>query len=119
MKKTITVGLLASIGLGLAVFSCHTNDTPNPTTTGRMRIAFDNVAGTSDLALNSGTYQNAVGESFTVTKFNYFVSNIHLRKDDGSDYVVPQDSSYFLIQEENPASQTITLSNVPRVIIPG
>ncbi|AUD01897.1 MbnP family protein [Spirosoma pollinicola] len=113
MKKTIIVGLLASIGLGLAVFSCHTNDTPNPTITGRMRIAFDNVAGTSDLALNSGTYQNAVGESFTVTKFNYFVSNIHLRKDDGSDYVVPQDSCYFLIQEEKPASQTITLSNVP------
>lgn len=116
MKKTVTVGLLAIIALGLAVFSCDTKDTDtslNPVLTGRMRIAFDNVAGTSDLKLNTGTYQNAAGESFAVTKLNYFVSNIRLRKADGSDYVVSQDSSYFLIQEEKPASQTITLANVP------
>ncbi|AKD56758.1 MbnP family protein [Spirosoma radiotolerans] len=114
MKKTITVGLLASVALGLAVFACNTNDPSiNPVSTGRLRVSFDNVAGTSDLALGSGTYQNAVGESFAVTKFNYFVSNIRLRKEDGNDYVVPQDSSYFLIQEEKPASQTITLANIP------
>ncbi len=113
MKKTITIGLLTSIALGLAVLSCHLHDMPNPVITGRMRIAFDNVVGSSDLALTSGTYQNAVGESFTITKFNYFVSNIRLRKDDGSEFVVPQDSSYFLIQEEKPASQTITLGNIP------
>jgi len=114
MKKTITVGLLAGIALVLAVFSCNTTDpSVGPVTTGRLRVAFDNVAGLSDLALNSGTYQNAAGESFTVTKFNYFVSNIRLRKDDGSNYVVPQDSSYFLIQEDKPTSQTISLANVP------
>ncbi len=116
MKTTITVGLLAIIAFGLAVFSCDTKDTDTsltPTLTGRMRIVFDNVAGPSDLKLNTGTYQNAVGESFAVTKLNYFVSNIRLRKDDGREYVVPQDSSYFLIQEEKPASRTITLANVP------
>lgn len=114
MKKTITVKLLAGIALGLAVFSCNTHDQLMvPETTGRLRVAFDNVAGTSDLTLQSGAYQNAVGESFTVTKFNYFVSNIRLRKADGSDYVVPQDSSYFLIQEDKPTSQTISLANVP------
>ena len=114
MKKTITVGLLASIALGLAVFSCNTADPlMAPVETGRLRVAFDNIAGTSDLILNSGTYQNAVGESFAVTKFNYFVSNIRLRKADGSDYVVPQDSSYFLVQEEKLTSQTSTLSGIP------
>ncbi|MFD2933325.1 MbnP family protein [Spirosoma flavum] len=116
MKTTITIGLLATIALGLAVFSCDTKDTDtsfNPILTGKMRIAFDNIVGTTDLKLNTDTYQNAVGESFVVTKFNYFVSNIRLRKADGSEYVVPQDSSYFLIQEEKPASQTITLANVP------
>lgn len=114
MKKTITVGLLAGVALGLAVFSCNTHDPlMAPETTGRLRIAFDNVAGSSDLALNSATYQNAVSESFTVTKFNYFVSNIRLRKADGSDHVVPQDSSYFLIQEDKPTSQTISLANIP------
>lgn len=96
--------------MGLAVFSCHETDVAP---TGRMRLAFDNVAGASDLKLNSGMYQNASGESFSITKFNYFVSNIRLRKDDGSEFVVPQDSSYFLIQEDKPASQTIALSNIP------
>jgi hypothetical protein len=110
MKWTITTSLLVTLIVGLAVFSCHETE---PTPMGRMRIAFDNVVGSSDLKLGTGTYQNAVGESFSITKFNYFVSNIRLRKEDGSEFVVAQDSSYFLVQEENPASQTITLSNVP------
>lgn len=110
MKRTITASLLTIVVLGMAVFACHETEL---TPMGRMRIAFDNVVGSSDLKLSTGAYQNAVGEPFTVTKFNYFVSNIRLRKEDGSEFVVPQDSSYFLIQEEKPASQTITLSHVP------
>ncbi|SOD93539.1 MbnP family protein [Spirosoma fluviale] len=110
MKWTITASLLGTLLLGFAVVSCHETDVAP---TGRMRIAFDNIVGTSDLKLGNGTYQNAAGESFTVTKFNYFVSNIRLRKEDGSEFVVPQDSSYFLVQEEKPASQTISLSNIP------
>ena len=90
MRNTITAGLLVTLFVGLAVFSCNTEDTDrsfDPILTGRMRIAFDNVMGTSDLKLKTGTYQNAVGETFAVTKFNYFVSNIRLRKADGSEYV--------------------------------
>lgn len=114
MKTTATVGLLAIMLIGIFVFACDPNDTnPVTTTTGKMRIAFDNVVGASDLKLGTGSYLNSSGESFVVTKFNYFVSNIRLRKQDGSDYVVPQDSSYFLIQEDKPASQTITLNNLP------
>lgn len=78
-----------------------------------MRLVFDNVVGSADLKLDSSTYKNAAGESFTVTKFKYYVSNIRLLKEDSSDYVVPQNSSYFLIEEDKPASQTITLNNVP------
>jgi hypothetical protein len=110
MKWTLTASLLVTTVLGLAVFSCHETEV---TPTGRMRIAFDNVAGASNLTLGAGTYQNAAGESFTVTKFNYFVSNIRLRKEDGREFAVPQDSSYFLVQEDKPASQTISLSNIP------
>ena len=119
MKNSITIGLLVFLTISLTILSCKTPDTDtsfNPDTTvapGQLRIAFDNVVGASDLKLNTGSYQNAVGESFTITKFNYFVSNIRLRKADGSEYVVPQDSSYFLIQEEKPISQTITLPRIP------
>ncbi len=116
MKQTITSFCLVILTISLAVFSCDTIDTDtsfDPILTGRMRIVFDNVADAADLKLYADPYQNAIGESFVVTKFNYFVSNIRLRRDDGSEYVVPQDSSYFLIQEDKPASQTITLANVP------
>jgi hypothetical protein len=113
MKNTITIGLLSLVILVLAVFSCDSDTSFTPATSGRMRVAFDNVVGSSDLKLSANTYQNAAGESFTVTKFNYFVSNIRLRKADGSEYVVPQDSSYFLIEEDRPASHTLSLSNIP------
>ena len=114
MKNNFFIGALSFIAIGAAVLACNTFDPVfNAPDSGTMRIAFDNVVGSSDLALGTGTYQNAAGESFNVTKFNYFVSNIRLRRDDGSDYTVPQDSSYFLVEEERPASQTITLKNIP------
>lgn len=111
MRTITTVSLGIFLALGLLIFSCDPRLDPTPT--GSMRVAFDNVVGTSDLKLNTATYQNTTGESFVLTKFNYFVSNIRLRKDDGSEYVVPQDSSYFLIQETVPTSQTITLNSIP------
>lgn len=113
MKTTATIRRLVWIVLGFAILSCGTTDSLKPEEVGKMRLKFDNVVGTSDLTLRTGAYQNAVGESFTITKFNYYVSNIRLSKEDGRDYLVPQDSSYFLVQEEKLSSQTITLSNVP------
>ncbi|WP_460672593.1 MbnP family protein [Larkinella ripae] len=81
---------------------------------GAIRLKFDNVVGAQDLKTDSSTsYTNGSGETFSVSKLNYFVSNIRLKKADGSEYVVPQDSSYFLITETNPASQSISLRNVP------
>ena len=80
---------------------------------GKLRIEFDNVVGDKNLVLNGVNYKNAAGEDFVVTKFNYFISNIKLTKSDGSVFVVPQDSSYFLIKEDTKASQFVTLNNVP------
>ncbi|MBC3789016.1 hypothetical protein FHK02_5588 [Spirosoma sp. LMG 31448] len=97
---------------GLAVWACDTAD-PDLVQTGTLHLTFDNVAGAQDLQLTTGTYRNATGESFTPTAFNYFVSNIKLTATDGRQYIVPQDSSYFLIRENVPTSQTISLANVP------
>lgn len=80
---------------------------------GKLKVEFDNVVGNKNLVLNSVTYQNAHNEDFTVTKLDYFISNIKLTKADGSVYTVPQDSSYFLIKESVKESQIITLNNVP------
>ena len=117
MKTNTFAAALLAIGLlSLTVWACDTVDPDtsfNPAPPGTLQLAFDNVVGNQDLQLNTGTYRNASGESFTPTTLNYFVSNLKLTRTDGREYVVPQDSSYFLIKENVPTSQTITLQNVP------
>ena len=66
-----------------------------------LSVEFDNIAGSEDLALNTGTYTNQSGESFTVTKLKYYVSNFKLTNVDGTEYIVPQDSCYFLVDESD------------------
>jgi hypothetical protein len=75
-------------------------------------LKFDNVVGTQNLQLNTATYTTASGEPYTVTAFDYYISNIRLANADGSFYTVPKDSSYFLIRESQ-ISKRVTLNNVP------
>jgi hypothetical protein len=65
-----------------------------------LSIEFDNIAGASDIELITGTYTNQSGEFFTVSKLKYYVSNFKLTNVNGTEYTVPQDSCYFLIDEE-------------------
>jgi hypothetical protein len=114
MKNYFFLSLVLMGAIGFAVVSCDTtNPYVPPEPIGSLSLTFDNIAGTQDLKLNATTYQNAVGESFVVTKFNYFVSNIQLKKDDGSTYTLPQGDSYFLVEEEKPASLSLTLASIP------
>lgn len=72
-------------------------------------VKIDNVAGDQDLKLETGLYTNAAGEQFSVSELQYFISNIELRKKGGGYYALPQDSSYFLIQENKPSTQVLNL----------
>ncbi|GAB3554629.1 MbnP family protein [Spirosoma fluminis] len=112
MRQTFLFALMLFGSVTVGFLACHRNDAATPAM-GSLVLTFDNVVGNQDLALNTGTYQNTAGEQFTVSRLNYFVSNIRLKRTDGSDYVVPQDSSYFLVQEADPASQVVTVRNVP------
>jgi hypothetical protein len=80
--------------------------------TGEINIEFDNHVGDDDLQLNTD-YTNASGESFRITKLNYYISNISLKTKGGFEYVVPQDSSYFLVSEDHEDSQKINIKNIP------
>lgn len=112
MRSILFSALLLVGAMAIGFVACQTSEVP-ATQTGSLRLLFDNVAGSQDLKLGTATYQNAAGESLVVTRFNYFISNIRLRRADGGEYVVPQDNSYFLVEEERPASQTISLANIP------
>ena len=81
--------------------------TPN---TGDLKVEFSNLVNAQPLAYNVG-YKILGGDSFTVTKLAYYISNIVLTKADNSTYAVP--NSYYIIDESNANSKTLNLSNVP------
>lgn len=112
MKAYIFTAIGLLITGSLWVLGCKNND-PAASNTGRFQVQLNNVVGNQALALNTGNYTNGSGEPFTVTTLNYYLSNFRFKRTDGTDYVVPQDSSYFLVKASDKASQLLTFRNIP------
>lgn len=92
----------------LFIFSaCKKDSIATDTSRATLSIQFDNVAGDKNLQLNTGNYSNEAGEQFNVSLLQYFISNIKVKTAAGVEYIVPQDSSYFLISESNPSTQFV------------
>ena len=94
MKK-----ILISIFVTLIIFSCKDDkeETPAPTL-GNLKVKFDNVVGSADLKLNTDKYTNANGDTFSVSMFRYYVSNVKLRRKSDQTWVkLPV--TYNLIEE--------------------
>jgi hypothetical protein len=65
MKNYFFVAVFSVLISGLIVFACNSvNPSVEPEPVGSLSLAFDNVVGNQNLTLNTGTYQNAAGESF-------------------------------------------------------
>lgn len=106
IKKIFTALLPALFCTWLA--SCSKEDTPAPGSQDDLTdlsVEFDNIVGGQNLYLNAVNYNTPSGEQFNVSLLQYFISNIKLRKTDGSVYTVNQDSSYFLIRESDPTTR--------------
>ncbi|MEO8583729.1 MAG: MbnP family protein [Flavitalea sp.] len=99
MKRIFFCGAV----MAMTFTACKKDNNPafNSSVKADLSIEFDNVAGSSDLQLNTGSYTNAAGEQLSITKLKYYVSNFALTNIDGTVYTVPQDSCYFLIDESN------------------
>ena len=99
----------------LTLQSCkkETKKDYDPSQKGKMMLHFDNRAGADDLVLNTGTYSNALGQSFNISKFNYYISNVVLLNSDGSKYTGPQNNSYFLVEESDETTADVELSDIP------
>lgn len=84
---------------------------PVPGNVGNMRIEITNQVGFKNLVLNNVWYLNANGDSFKVTTYKYYVSNISLTREDGEEIWLPD--TYFLVDASKPESSFLPLSNVP------
>jgi hypothetical protein len=113
MKKLLLyiVFLVASI----SVVSCSDDETP----TGTLMVEFDNAVGSTNLQLNTANtpYTNANSEAYNINWLTYYVSNIKLKRADGTYYKdkVKSDGSagYYLINEADAESQEVILKNIP------
>lgn len=105
-------GFAATLMLSAAVLftSCHDHEVIDGF--GDVVIEMDNIAGSSSLSFGS-KYVTANGDTVQFSTFNYYVSNFVLVNENGTEYVIPRDSSYFLCKHDDPASREITLRNVP------
>jgi len=105
MKRLqLFLGVVAAVLLA----SCQ-KEVGNETEKGSLQLQFTNVAGNSPLALNT-TITNAFGETLTITKYKYYVTNIALTDERDSKHFLPD--TYFLVDEGSAASKTI-LVQVP------
>jgi hypothetical protein len=102
MKSMLGISIIAFI---LSAQACKKDNPYNKENKATLSIEFDNIVGGQNLQLNTGSYTNASGEMFSINLLQYFISNIRVKKTDGTIYTVPQDSSYFLIKEGDPSTR--------------
>jgi hypothetical protein len=83
---------------------------PPPAGSSNLVFNFNAMVKTATLTPTSQWYTNFNNDSFTVSKFNYYISNLRLRKDDGSFFV--ETESYHLIKHVEGLT-SFTVLNVP------
>jgi len=116
MKFSSLLLTLAVAAVSLTSCDKKKGDDPKPAaTTGEMDIELEHAVGAAALKLNASQtafdYTNGSGEPFNVTTFRYYVSNIRLKRADGTEYVQP--NSYYLVDEAKPATKHLNLKDIP------
>jgi len=75
-----------------------------------LSFSFKALANNTPLVMTNKGYVNAGEDNFTVSLFNYYISNIRLKRADGFEYAEPE--SYHLVRHGE-GKTTFTVSNLP------
>lgn len=105
--KRIFYWVFAAMALAVSL-AAYTPQKPESKT--GLRLQFIHYCGMEVLQLDSSVYKNELGQSYTVSMFKYYVSNIHLKRKDGKEYV---SKDYFLVNEDETDSKQFQLNDVP------
>ena len=112
MKKLFPI--LVIVLLSTVVFTSCKDDEPVITTApGTVEFEFEYVwaAGEAPFALNKALFHMRTGDTLTFQSFKNYVSNIALKKDDGTYWIAP--NSYHLIDAADKASMKVVFTDVP------
>jgi hypothetical protein len=77
---------------------------------GSMKLHLENMVDTLDLVFGQ-EYVNAMGDTFKISKFNYYISNVVITKTDGSFFT--ESNSYHLVRHSSTSTSLINIANVP------
>jgi hypothetical protein len=105
------IAIVASVILILTFNACSKKEDLSPNfdenNLAPFSIEFDNIVGDRTFSINNtgSLYTNAAGEKFSISRLQYFISNIKVSTAEGKTYTVPQDKSYFLINGADKATR--------------
>lgn len=115
-----TFPVILSLGLVL-LGSCskdNGNGDPDKGTVGTTQMKFENYVGAAPLVLQSFgmpsqeyPYVNANGDSFNVSLYKYYISNVRFVKEGGGEYVEAE--SYHLVNQAEPSSLSFKVNSIP------
>ncbi len=103
--------LIISLLLIFFISSCEKTDEIKPGDKNSVFIEFDNRLGAEEIVLGTTKGTNSTSEDFTITRLNYFISNIKLMSATGETVSFPD--QYSLVKESDTNSQVIELKDVP------
>lgn len=75
--------------------------------TGTIKLTFRNMVEASPMVLNTPVYINPFGETYAITKFKYYVSNVSLGLSGAATRAV-ENESYHLVDQSLPGSLTFS-----------
>ena len=100
----------------VTLFACHKKDDPVTTTPvnvdPQLKVSFEHVVNNQPLVLKTAKYTNAHGDTFSVSTYKYYISNVSVYTNDGTEYKEPE--SYHLIDEAKSDSKSFVLTNLPK-----
>lgn len=83
----------------------HQHPVVPDTTKGNLQMRFSPVVNGEPLVLHTAWYRNSMGDSFLVTDYKYYISNLTLQAEDGQMVILPE--TYILVDAQNPQIRSI------------
>ncbi|CAL1516969.1 MbnP family protein [Chitinophaga sp. MM2321] len=103
--------VISCLCIGFAGCSKNNTSADMPAVTSPLQLAITNMMNSHPLVRIDSVYTNPSGESFTITRFRYYLSNFSLVSTSGKTITLPP--AYFMVDDADAASKIIILDSVP------